>query len=65
MQMQSCRKCCVMAPIRLEPDFISQKSCTGFIRIGNTDKLIYTDTRYSDKIRSNDNLTVMKASLKR
>ena len=31
----------------------------------NTDNPLYTDTRYNDKIRYNDNLTVTKPSLKR
>ena len=31
----------------------------------DTDNPLYTDTRYNDKIRYNDNLTVTKPSLKR
>ena len=33
--------------------------------VTTTDNPLYTDSRYNDKIRYNDNLTVMKASLKR
>ena len=33
--------------------------------IDNTDNPLYTDIRYNDKIRYNDNLTVTKSSLKR
>ena len=35
------------------------------IQIGITDNPLYTDTRYNDKIRYNDNLTVTQTSLKR
>ena len=38
--------------------------CTLFSRL-ITDNPLYTDIRYNDKIRYNDNLTVMKPSLKR
>ena len=33
------------------------------LRATNTENPLYTDTRYNDKIRYNDNLAVMKPSL--
>ena len=34
-------------------------------KLQTTDNPLYTDTRFNDKIRYNDNLTVTKPSLKR
>ena len=46
------------------------KKLSSFCRLlklpeSNTDNSIYADTRYNDKTRYNDNLTVTKPSLKR
>ena len=42
-----------------------QRLCSDCKDIGFTDNPLYTETRYNDKIRYNDNLTVTKLSLKR
>ena len=44
-------------------NFITCDKYKGYLE--NTDNPLYTDTRYNDKIRYNENLTVMKPSFKR
>ena len=44
---------------------LSQLFCFTSANEPTTDNPLYTDTRYNDKIRYNDNLTVTKPSLQK
>ena len=52
-------------PHRLKRTLMDLETPGSFFLNLFTDNPLYTDTRYKDKLRYNDNLTVTKPSLKR